>query len=398
MRVLVLGASGLQGRAAVMDLLRSSDVTEVVCADLDLAGVQSLAGVADLSRAALRRLDARQSGALRDLLAEGFDVAVDLLPSSYLDAVAQAAITSRCHLVNTMYGHQMPPDTDLRAAEAGVTVMPESGLDPGIDLVLCAYGVGRLDSVDELHSCCGGIPERSVAAQNPLHYKISWSWEGVLKSYARPAVFVRDGEVIRVPADDQHDPRWVTHVDFPGVGNLEVIPNGDAVVFADLLGIGGSVRNTTRCTYRWPGHSALWHTFARLGLLSEEPVAGLPEEVTPREFMLRHFAPRLAYTEGERDLVVMRVVAGGVKAGRRIRLTFDLLDRRDLATGFLAMTRTVGFSASIVAQMVGRGEIRRRGLLTAVRDIPAERFLDQLRSRGVQFTETVDDLGAAEAV
>lgn len=48
MRVLVLGASGLQGRVAVSDLLRNPDVTEVVCADLDLTGLQSLAGLTDL--------------------------------------------------------------------------------------------------------------------------------------------------------------------------------------------------------------------------------------------------------------------------------------------------------------------------------------------------------------
>ncbi len=178
-------------------------------------------------------------------------------------------------------------------------------------------------------------------------------------------------------------------MEFPGLGELEVIPNGDAVVFAELLGIGGSVRNTTRCTYRWPGHAALWHTLTKLGLLEERPVPGLPGPVTPREFVLRHFGPRLAYAADERDLVVMRVVAGGRKDGRRTSLTFDLLDRRDLETGFLAMTRTVGFTASIVAQMVARGEISRRGLLTAVRDIPAERFLAELRGRGILITETV---------
>ncbi len=206
MRVLVLGASGLQGRVAVADLLRSPDVTEVVCEDLDLRGVESLAGTCDLARAKLVQVDVREPGALRRLMSGGFDVAIDLLPSSYLGAVAEAAVAARCHLVNTMYGHQMPPGIGFRAEEAGVTLMPESGLDPGIDLVLCAHGVSRLDAVDELHSYCGGIPEPSVAVQNPLHYKISWSWEGVLKSYSRPAVFVRDGQVIRVPAETSTTP------------------------------------------------------------------------------------------------------------------------------------------------------------------------------------------------
>jgi saccharopine dehydrogenase-like NADP-dependent oxidoreductase len=176
-------------------------------------------------------------------------------------------------------------------------------------------------------------------------------------------------------------------MDFPGVGELEVIPNGDAVLFADMLGIGATVRETTRCTFRWPGHSAIWYPLAKLGFLDDRPVPGVPGDLSPRDFLVRHLGPRLQYSSQDRDLVVMRVIASGLRGGRRVRLVYDLLDQRDLSTGFLAMTRTVGFSVSIAAQMVAAGEIGRRGVLSAVHDIPPAAFLGRLRERGIRIEE-----------
>jgi saccharopine dehydrogenase-like NADP-dependent oxidoreductase len=387
-RVLVLGACGLQGRVAVYDLLRNPEVSEVCCVDIDPAGLDAVRHLLDGSRVGFSKMDASDPASLAALMARGFDVAIDLLPSRYLGVVTGAAVEAGCHLVNTMYGHQLPADLDSRAAARGVTIMPEAGLDPGIDLVLCAYGAGLLDEVHELHSWCGGIPEAGPAADNPLRYKISWSWEGVLWSYARPAAIIRDGEAVHIPAADQHAPQWVRGSCFPGFGELEVIPNGDALVFAEKMGVTGTLRNSTRCSYRWPGHSEFWHKLTALGFLEETPVPGLPGNVTPQDFLVRHLGPRLQYGPGERDAVIMRTIVGGIKDGRPLEITSELVDYRDLGTGFLAMNRTVGFAASIVAMMVARGEISARGVLTAVRDIPPQRFLDEIRRRGIEIRET----------
>lgn len=386
MRILVLGGSGLQGRVAVWDLARSPAVSEIICADLSRDGLDSLPPYPGSGKVRFEALDAADYGGLVRLLSRGFDVAIDLLPSSYLGAVGEAAVEAGCDLVNTMYGHQFPQGLHERALARGVTILPEAGLDPGIDLVLCAHGVSQLDEVHELHSYCGGIPE-PPAGDNVLKYKISWSWEGVLQSYSRPAVIVRDREVVHIPARDQLAPQWVGKLDFPGFGGLEVIPNGDAQFYARLLGLSETIRHTTRCTLRWPGHAAIWRPLIDLGFLEEAPVPRLPGGISPRDFLVHHLGPRLQYGPGERDLVLMQVIAAGLRAGRPVQLTYELVDRRDLHTGFLAMTRTVGFAASVAAQMVASGEIDSPGVLTAVRDIPAERFLDEIRRRGVVIRE-----------
>ncbi len=404
MNVLVLGGAGLQGKAAIYDLSKSFSVERIVCADQNPDALKPYLHLMDASKIFFAKVDASDTAALTSLMkgcvagssstASAFDVVIDVLPVRYLPNVCAAALEAGVNVVNTMYGHQVPDWFHAKAVERGIAFLPEAGLDPGIDLVLCRYGCSQLDEVHELHSMCGGIPE-PAAIDNPLKYKISWTWNGVLLSYKRPAVMMRDGEVITVDPKDQHAPGWVATTIIPGVGKLESILNGDAMEFAEQLGVARALRNTTRSTLRWPGHSYLWKTFYDLGFLSDEPVPGLGGGVTPHEFMVHHLGPRLQYGPQERDMVVMRTIVGGVKGGEPARLTFDLVDSRDLATGFMAMNRTVGFSVSICAQMLARGEIKGRGLLQAVRDIPPRRFLDELRKRGITITETMET-GQAE--
>lgn len=392
MRILVLGGAGLQGKAVLYDLSRSPQVKEVVCVDINLAPLLAFKKFLDMDKIKLQVLDVSNEEALVSVMKDRFDVVIDVLPVAFVGNIAEAALKAKVHVVNTMYGHQMRKDIHERALDKGIILMPESGLDPGIDLVLCGYGVSQMDEVYELHSYCGGIPEPK-AIDNPLKYKISWTWHGVLLFYKTPARIMKDGHIIDIPAKDLHTEKWIETIDFPGVGPLELIPNGDALILADHLGLSKTLRSTTRCSLRWPGHSVLWKKLIDLDFLSDEPVKGLSPEVTPHQFMVKHLEPRLQYNEGERDIVVMRNIMVGSKGGKWVKITYDMLDMRDLETGLFAMNRTVGFTASIVAQMVVRREIKGRGLLTPVRDIPYKQFLAEINKRGIHIKEKIETEG-----
>jgi len=392
MKILVLGGSGLQGRAVIHDLSRSSQVKEVICACRSPEAILSLKKFLDMNRIKLQKLDVNDKNTLVSLMKDRVDVVIDVLPVAFMGIVAEAALEAGVSVVNTMYGHQMPEGLHQRALAKGIILMPEAGLDPGIDLTLCGYGVSQMDEVSELHSYCGGFPDEK-AIDNPLKYKITWTWNGVLLSYKRPAKIMRDGKIINIPARDQFAEQWIEVIDFPGVGQLELIPNGDAVIFAEYLGISKTLRSTSRCTMRWPGHCAFWKKLVDLGFLSDEPVKGLPFELTPHQFMVEHLEPQLQYKEGERDIVAMRNIIIGIKGGKKIKITYDMLDMRDLETGLFAMNRTTGYTASIVAQMIANGDIKGKGLLTPVRDIPYERFLDEIKKRGIMIREQIENEG-----
>lgn len=386
MKVLVLGC-GLQGKAAVYDLCQSSLVKEVIAADGDAHALDVM--LPHLDRQKLRQvtLEVKDREALVALMKES-DVVIDLMPMMLMNQVAEAAIEAGKSVVNTMYRHQYETSIHEKALAAGVTILPEAGLDPGIDLILCSKGVSLLDEVHELHSWTGGIPHPD-AADNPLKYKITWTWFGVLLSYDRPSRIMADGQVVDIPAKEEFAPEHLVTFDFPGVGRLEAFPNGDAVRFCEHLGIMDTLKATSRRAMRWEGHTAFWKTLVDLDFLSTEPVPGL-EGVSPREFLNKHLEPRLQYKGDEKDLVAMRNVIKGLKDGRPMSITYDMVDTRDLTTGLFAMNRTVGYTASIAAQMIFEGVISEKGLLTAIKDIPHAPMMEALTQRGIVIQEHIE--------
>lgn len=389
MRVLLLG-TGLQGRAALHDLARSDSVSAITAADLDVAGLKRYIRT-NLPGASIRcePVDVEDEEQLRRLMSGGHDVVVDLLPVPLHAAVTSAAIDAGLHVVNSSYVDDEIRRLAPRAKQRGLVILPELGMDPGIDLVLLGQAVRSLDEVEEIVSYGAGFPE-PAAADNPLRYKVTWRFEGVLRSYLRPARVIRDGATAEIPATEIFAPANIHTVEIPEVGRLEAFPNGDALDYIDLLGLDRSrLRRMERCVLRWPGHCALWKTLVDLHLLDDEPLSVNGVAVNRRSFLAAALEPQTRYRDDERDVVVVRVEARGRRDGRPHRVALQLVDRRDLESGLTAMSRTVGFAASIGAQLIGRGLVAGAGLLSPVRDVPFEPFVAELRKRRL-VVETED--------
>ena len=379
MRMLVLGC-GMQGKAVLHDLARSNDVEKVVVADCLERELDSTL-FPDKSKLETVVADLAQREQLAELMEAGFDVVIDMLPPQFAKPVAEVTIESGIHFINTNYGKSVSGLHALAEAH-GVILLPECGLDPGIDLVLCGEAVRRFDEVNEMKSYGGGIPEKA-AATNPLQYKITWRFEGVLDSYAREAKLLREGDTVIIAPERIFDKESIHTVEIPDVGELEAIPNGDAVQFADTLGIEETVLSMGRYSLRWPGHSSLWKKLSGLGFLDDKPISWLAEPLSPRQFLRQMLEPQLQLGPDERDMTILRVDTSGALGGEQRRLLQHVVDQRDLQTGFTAMSRTVGYTASIVAQMICRSEITGCGLLTPVCHIPYDRFADELKMRGI---------------
>ncbi len=383
MKVLLLGV-GMQGAVALDDLMKSEAVTEVVAADVDHEGLLSRAaamGYGDKLRC--EPFNAADPASLDRLLGERPDVAIDLLPVRFIPSVARAAIRHGVHLVNTFF---VSDDLRALAAEAeaaGVAILPEFGMDPGIDLVLLGEAVREMDEVHEIHSYGGGIPAPE-AAPNAIRYKISWTFNGVLRAYHHPSVIVRDGREVHIAAGQLFAPEHVHEIEFGDLGLMEAYTNGDVIEYCEQLGLdGGALVAAGRYSLRWPGHCEFWKKLVDLHLLDEDPVSVGGTDVDRLEYLYAALSPHLQYEETERDLGLIRVVVVGTKDGERNTVTHDVVDRRDLATGFMAMGRLVGFTASVGAQMLGSGVIPNRGLLSPMHHVPSGPFLSELAQRGV---------------
>ena len=390
MKIVVLGGLGLQGKAALADLAASPAVRSVICADASLEAWGTAKETMDTAKIDPVKIDATEKPGMISLFKQGANAVIDLLPMPLMRNAFEAAIEAGIPLVSTNYSHGLR-DLDPAAKSAGVALMAECGLDPGIDMILYNHALQGFDEIRLINSYCGGLPEPS-ASGNPLKYKVSWNWAGVLNSTRREARTIRDGRVIEIPADRQHDPGQIHEIDFPGLGRLEAIPNGDAVYCTDLLGITATIRESGRYSLRWPGWSAFWNPLKQLDFLSDAPVPGLPCEVSPFQFLTCHLGPRLQYGDNEKDLVAMCNVFEGLSGGKRIRRTLRILIERDLQTGLMAMSKGVGFPASIVAQMIAAGEIDASGILSPLIHVPSRLFLERLAQRGIRVEETEEVL------
>ncbi len=392
MRVLLLGV-GMQGKAALHDLVASTEVTGILAADANLDGLRAHAarmGYEACGHLQCVPCDADDSRQLRVLFEQRPDVVIDLLPVHFGHAVAQLAIEHQVDLVNTMYVRPEIRALADRARARGVTILPEFGLDPGIDLVLLGEVVRSLDEIETLDSYGGGLPEPD-AAEPPLRYRVTWTFAGVLRAYRRAARLVADRGVREIPPEEIFAPQHIHPVEVDGLGRLEAYPNGDALAFAEAAGLDpGRLRSTGRYTLRYPGHAELWRLLGRLHLLDEEPVFVGGHPVNRRDYLAGVLGPHLELGEDERDVSIVRIEATGRREGRRVRVIAELIDWRDHESGLTAMSRTVGFTASIGAHLLARDALPGPGLLSPVRDVPYDRFTRELERRGIRTTLRIE--------
>lgn len=137
-------------------------------------------------------------------------------------------------------------------------------------------------------------------------------------------------------------------------------------------------------TLRYPGHAHIMAAIRELGLLDLDPVDVKGVKVVPRDLVVATVGPRLRKKNG-RDLVALRVITSGRKAGAGRTLTWELIDQYDEEHGVSAMMRTTGYSLSITGQMQARGEISPAGVHTPDECVPPQRFIDELAKRGIRI-------------
>jgi len=386
MKILLLGV-GMQGKAALYDLANSREVTEIVAADRDFDALEAYVASREYGgRVRCEHVDGANSESINRLMAQRPDVAIDLMPVHFHNGVAAAAVKHGVHLVNASYATPEIRDLAGEARARGITILPEFGMDPGIDLVLLGEATRALDQVEEIITYGAGFPELE-AADNPLKYKVTWTFEGVLRSYHRAGRVIRDGKIVEIKETEMFSPEQIHEIRIEGLGRLEAFPNGDALKYADLLGLDRSqLRNMGRYVLRWPGHCALWKTLADLHFLDDGPVMVDGTAVDRKRFLAALIEPQIQYGADERDVVVVRIDVTGRQSGEKKRILYQVIDRRDLETGFTAMSRTVGYTASIGALMIGTGRITARGVLSPINDIPYETFAHELARRGIRIT------------
>ena len=379
MRFLVLGG-GAQGTAAAFDLLHHGTADQVVIADLATDRVHRCLRPHLGNRLSLVRVDASSRDDVAAAM-KGVDGALCALPYRFNLPMARLAVAAGVHFTdlggNTAIVNRQR-ELDDQARERGVSVVPDTGLAPGMVNILAQAGIDALDTVDAVRLWVGGLPRNP---KPPLNYQIVYSLEGMLDYYVTPATILRDGRRTRVEALS-----GLEHLEFPEpVGRLEAFFTGggtSALPFRHE----GRIRTLEYKTLRYPGHAGIMRAIRELGLLSDREVVHNGSRVNPRKFFIQRATPLLS-GDGGGDIVVARVDVAGRRNGRAQRIRYQLLDRQDPVTGITAMARTTGFSLAITALMQARGHIR-PGVGTPDEVVPDDRYIGELGNRGIDIEQT----------
>ncbi|KAI1486726.1 Apo Saccharopine reductase [Biscogniauxia mediterranea] len=275
--VLMLGA-GFVTRPT-LDILSDAGIqVSVACRTLEKA--KSLAE--GVKNARPISLDVTDEKALDAEVAK-HDLVISLIPYTFHATVIKSAIRQKKHVVTTSYVSPAMMELDQQCKDAGITVMNEIGLDPGIDHL---YAVKTISEVHEAGgkilsflSYCGGLcaPEDSG---NPLGYKFSWSSRGVLLALRNPASFYQGGKVVNVPGPElmaQAKPYPI----YPGFAFV-AYPNRDSTPYKERYNI-PEAQTIIRGTLRYAGFPEFIKLLVDMGFLSDEENSALNEPISWKE-------------------------------------------------------------------------------------------------------------------
>jgi lysine 6-dehydrogenase len=356
-------------------MCRQPDVESVVVADIDGRKAEDAAGFARCACVEHRQLDVRKKD---DVLAAMKEADATLGAVSYTVNVAlsELAIESGTHFCdmggnNTVVAAQL--ELNEKALAAGVSIIPDTGLAPGMVSPLAMHGVKQLDEPESVRIRVGGLPQHP---RPPLNYMLVFSVEGLINEYVEPCVAIREGKLV----EDIEPLVDVESIKFPEpLGTLEAFntSGGTSTLPHTLLGL---VRELDYKTIRYPGHVDKMRAIFELGLMDSTPVDAGGVSVPPRsvlEALIDRNVPR-----GDEDIVLVRVTVEGKKDGRHAAAVYEMVDYMDEATGLTAMMRGTALPASIVALMMARGETS-PGAVPQELAIDGDRLIEEIHARGM---------------
>jgi lysine 6-dehydrogenase len=379
MRMLVLG-SGLQGSACAYDLLQDKDVSEVRLADVHVGHLPEFLAPYSGPRLIPTPLDVRDHDAVLGAMRE-CDAVMSAIPYYFNFDMARLAVEAGVHFCDLGGNTEIvfkQKELDAEARKKNITIVPDCGLAPGMVNILAEYGIKQLDSVDSVKIFVGGLPQHP---EPPLNYMLVYSLEGALDYYTTLSWVLRNGKRTQVKALSEREP-----VAFAApLGELEAFHTAGGLSTMAFR-YEGKIPTMEYKTLRYPGHAAIMENIRSIGLLDLEPVDVKGMKVVPRDVFIAIVGPRLNKVHG-RDLVALRVVVSGEKAGKSATKTFELVDRYDEKHDVSAMMRTTGYSLAITGLMQVRGQVKPTGVHTPDECVPAEPYIAELRKRGIAIRE-----------
>ncbi len=437
-KVLILGA-GLVARPLVRYLLDHG--FEVIVASRTVSKAINLVDNHPMGTA--KELNLKDEDSLKKEVSEA-DLVISMVPYAFHPIVARYCIEYKKNMVTTSYVSEAMTDLNDAAKNAGILILNEIGLDPGIDhmeaMRIIHEVTGAGGEISNFTSYCGGLPAPE-ANTNPFGYKFSWSPLGVLLAGKNSAEYKMNGEKVSISSEDLF--LNSVKVQIEGLGDFEGYPNRNSLPYIDLYGIQttktilrGTLRNVGWCSTLkkivdlhlldqeerdWTGftyasflrelmnnpneqnlrralglylnideNSEIIDRLEWLGLLEDSPLS--QTQASAIDIIGDRMLEKLQYQEGERDMIILQhTFEADYPNEKRDRIMSTLIDF-GIPNGDSSMSRTVGLPPAIGTRLILEGEINLTGVHIPVIPEIYVPILTELKEIGIEFKEKRETL------
>ena len=278
------------------------------------------------------------------------DIFLSSVPYKFNLYLTDVAIKSKSSMVD-LGGHTNNVIKQLEkskeAKEAGITIVPDCGMGPGMNVSMALLAMEGFDKVEEVRVWDGGLPQEP---NPPWNYNLFFNIAGLTNEYDGNAYFLRDGKVTEVPCFED-----IEILGFNNIGNLEA-----AVTSGGLSTMPWTFENKIKLlenkTLRYSGHWQQMIAFRQLGLFREDKLKIEDVEISPRDFYHSLLEPQLE-EDSLKDICIMRTEATGILNGQKSTKTIECIEKYDEHTEFLAMEMWTGYHASMVMQHIAASKI-----------------------------------------
>ena len=351
-RYAIIG-SGRQGTAAAYDIIKFAYPESLTIIDVSIENlnkcknlIKKLTG-ADINTI---KLDINDSRALLEALKD-VDIFLSSVPYPLNPYLTDIAIESKTSMVD-LGGHTNNVIKQLKrtddAKKAGITIVPDCGMGPGMNVSMALLSMEDFDKVDEVRVWDGGLPQ---SPKPPWNYNLFFNIQGLTNEYDGNAYFIRDGKVVEVPCFE--DIENLTFSD--AIGSLEAAVTSGGLSTMPWT-FEGKIKLLENKTLRYPGHWSEMLAYRQLGLFDEDEIDFNGSKISPREFYHSLLEPKI-YNKNPEDVCIMRTQCIGELNGQKKTKNIECIEFYDKETGFLAMEKWTGFHASMVMQHIIAGKV-----------------------------------------
>ena len=375
----ILGA-GMQGTAAAYDLAKFGELDLVILADSSFHQAQKAANrvnsLVGAERCVPKQVNALDSVDLSALLVDA-NVLLSCVPYWMHPKIADVAIATKTNMLDLGGNTEVTRETlakDEQAKKAGISLIPDCGLAPGLVNSLGFWLIEHLEQCTTVRLYCGVLPQHPIP---PLNYKTTFNVEGLVTEYDYSAVVLRENEIQMIPTLTE-----LEALEIEGLGTMEAFVTSGGTSMAPYS-VQGKVTNYEYKTIRFPGHCAYMKMFKDFGFWNEQEVEIKGAKVRPKDVWCKVFGEELGKIK-DVDQCVIRAIGLGTKDGKPAKLQIDIHDKQCDETGFTSMERLTGFSLAIYAIDVANG-LMSKGGLRYEQAMTGTRFVEEIQRRGIKL-------------